>query len=332
MLSVRHLSITFRMYDVGLRQKELTVISDLSLDVAAGEVAAVVGSNGSGKSLLAHAVLGILPRNATAQGELSFKGAPLTPARQAALRGREMALIPQSVSFLDPLMRAGAQARRAAQLAGHGVAAADAQRQAFSRYGLTSAVERLYPFQVSGGMARRVLTALATVGCADLIIADEPTPGLHPEAVVETLGHLRELADKGRAVMLITHDLEAALDIADTIAVFYAGNTIEVANRVDFLTGGAAGLRHPYTRALWCALPQNAFRAVPGAQPPADSLPPGCLYAPRCQWATDECRIARPDLRPLSGGLVRCVHAEVLIGRPACSGSVAQLSSEVSPC
>lgn len=319
MLSVRHLSISFTMYDVGLRQKDLMVISDLSLSIEAGEIAAVVGASGSGKSLLAHAVLGILPRNASARGELMFKNAPLTPARQAALRGREIALIPQSVSFLDPLMRVGTQARRAAQLAGHGSSAAEAQRRAFSRYGLATAVERLYPFQVSGGMARRVLTALATVGRADLIIADEPTPGLHPEAVVETLGHLRELADQGRAVMLITHDLEAALEVADKIAVFYAGNTVEVANRADFTSRDAAGLRHPYTRALWCALPQNEFVAIPGAQPPADALPAGCLYAPRCQWATAECRAARPDLRPLLNGYVRCIHAEVLVGRPACT-------------
>ncbi len=308
MLSVRHLSISFTMYDVGLHQRDLMVISDLSLDVEAGEVAAVVGSSGSGKSLLAHAVLGILPPNACASGELVFKGLPLTPARQAALRGREMALIPQSVSFLDPLMRVGMQARRAAQLAGRAIEAHQGQRQAFARYGLGAHVERLYPFQVSGGMARRVLTAMATVGRADLIVADEPTPGLHPAAVTETLGHLRQLADQGKAVMLITHDLEAALTVADKVAVFYAGNTVEVANRADFAEGTDA-LRHPYTRSLWKALPQNGFVAVPGAQPTPGDLPPGCMFAARCCLATDTCRAERPELRPWRDGLVRCIHA-----------------------
>ncbi len=309
MLSVRNLSVTFTMYDVGLTQKRLTVITELDLAVQAGEMVAVVGSSGSGKSLLAHAVLGILPPNAQTTGQLNFKGDPLTPARQAALRGREMALIPQSVGFLDPLMRVGTQARRAAQLNGLSLAAAEeAQQRTFSRYGLAVAVERLFPFQVSGGMARRVLTATAAAGRADLLIADEPTPGLHPDAVAETLNHLRELADEGRGVILITHDIEAALRVADKVAVFYAGTTVEVAQTADF-ADGAAALRHPYTQALWRSLPQHDFVPIPGSQPMPDALPEGCLFAPRCPLATTACTETRPHLRQVRGGLVRCIHA-----------------------
>ncbi len=309
MLTVRGLSIRFTLYDVGLFQKELHVISDLALDVRAGEVVAVVGSSGSGKSLLAHAVLGILPRNAGVSGEMTFKGEPLTPERQARLRGREIALIPQSVAYLDPLQRVGAQVRRAAELSGLSrQAASQAQAAAFRRYGLAAPVARLFPFQVSGGMARRVLMATATIGHASLLIADEPTPGLHPEAVTETLKHLRELADEGKGVVLITHDLDAALQIADRIAVFYAGTTVEMVRAADF-AAGPQSLRHPYTRALWRALPQHQFAPLPGAQPSPDDLPAGCLFSPRCELATSICREQRPALRSTADGWVRCYHA-----------------------
>jgi len=309
MLAVRGLSISFTLYDVGLIQKDLHVITDLDLDVQAGEVVAVIGSSGSGKSLLAHAVLGILPKNAYVSGEMYFKGEPLTLRRQTKLRGREMALIPQSVAYLDPLQCVGAQVRRAAHLSGLSRKAVNqAQAETFQRYGLALEVEKLFPFQVSGGMARRVLMATAAIGRASLLIADEPTPGLHPEAVTETLRHLREAADEGKAVVLITHDIEAALQIADRVAVFYAGTTLEMARAADFAAGPQA-LRHPYTRALWRALPQNDFTPLSGVQPSPDDLPPGCLFADRCDQVTSICRERRPPLHPTREGWVRCYHA-----------------------
>ena len=272
MLSVQNLTITFSMYDAGLRQKQITVITDLDLDVNAGEVVAVLGSSGSGKSLLAHAVLGILPANATVGGHMQFKGEALTPARQAHLRGQQIALIPQSVAFLDPLMPVGKQVARAGKLSG--VANAnDATRKTFARYSLNESTHQLFPFQLSGGMARRVLVSTAAIGNAELVIADEPTPGLHPDVAAETLRHLRELADAGKGVMLITHDIEAALKVADRVAVFYAGTTVEIARASDF-SGMGGALRHPYTQALWRALPQNEFVPLPGAQPTPDALPP----------------------------------------------------------
>jgi len=186
--------------------------------------------------------------------------------------------------------------------------AVQAQAAAFRRYGLAAEAERLFPFQISGGMARRVLMATATIGKADLLIADEPTPGLHPEAVKETLRHLREAADEGKGVVLITHDIEAALQVADRIAVFYAGTTLEMARAGDFLAGPQS-LRHPYTRALWHALPQNDFALLAGTQPPPDSLPSGCLFSDRCAEVTAVCRERRPALRPTADGWVRCCHA-----------------------
>lgn len=303
-LEVRDLTVSFVQYASGLRQRILRVISSLDVVIKPGEIVAVVGSSGSGKSLLAHAILGILPGNASITGSMRYAGEDLTPGRQAKLRGREIALIPQSVTSLDPLMRVGAQVRTAINNGN----AVSAQRKVFSRYHLGDQVERLYPFQLSGGMARRVLVAGAVVSEARLVIADEPTPGLHPEVVGETLGHFRELADEGRGVMLITHDIQTALRIANKIAVFYAGTTVEVAPVEDF-AGAGDQLRHPYSRALWRALPQNGFEPIPGFQPLPSALPPGCLFEPRCPMATAECSIAQPGSRVLRGGIVRCIHA-----------------------
>lgn len=310
MLIVQNLSVTFTVYDVGLRQKQLTVITELNVAVQAGEVVAVVGASGSGKSLLAHAVLGILPHNAELGGAIFFNGEHLTQARKEALRGRSIALIPQTVASLDPLMRVGPQVRRAAEVSG--AARGETGRlvdQVLTRYDLQTFVQRFFPFQLSGGMARRVLIATVVVGQAELVIADEPTPGLHPDVVTETLRHLRELADDGKGVLLITHDIEAALRIADKVAVFYAGTTVEIAQASDF-AAGSAGLRHPYTQALWRALPQNEFIPLSGSQPPPDALPQGCLFADRCPWVTSACRVERPRLRAVRDGLVRCIHAE----------------------
>lgn len=308
MLSISNLSVTFTQYEQGLRRRQLTVITDLDLEVQAGEVVAVVGASGSGKSLLAHAILGILPENATVSGTLLFQGRPLTPERCQHLRGNTIALIPQSVGYLDPLMRVGQQVQRVAQL--NGLSKAAAQRavdRTFQRYDLPSQTQRRYPFQVSGGMARRVLVSTAVVSQADLVIADEPTPGLHPDVVAETLNHLRELAQEGRGVILITHDIEAALLVADRVAVFYAGTTVEMAASHDFASGN---LRHPYTQALWRSLPQNDFIPVPGNQPSPEALPAGCLFSDRCSWMTEACLAERPALRTVRGGLVRCIHAD----------------------
>jgi peptide/nickel transport system ATP-binding protein len=300
LLEVRNLSVSFRMYDRGLEQKDLKVINDLSVTVRAGEILAVAGSSGSGKSLLAHAVLGLLPNNARVTGEMRYMEEALTPALQEKLRGNKMALVPQSVEYLDPLMRVGKQVT--------GIKGSrEKQRSAFEKYGLSSLVEKLFPFQLSGGMARRVLVSTAVIGDAGLIIADEPTPGLSKELAQTAMGHFRALADEGRGVLLITHDIDLALNYADRIAVFYAGTTVETASVEDFRRGVDA-LRHPYTKALWQAIPQNGFMATKGTQPYAGSLPDGCLFGPRCPMRTDACG-GKPVMRELRGGEVCCFHA-----------------------
>lgn len=303
LLEIHDLSVSFRMYDSALEQKELQVISDLHLTVRPGEIVAVAGSSGSGKSLLASAILGILPGNATVRGHVHYKGTELTPERQAQLRGTEIALVPQSVAYLDPLMKVGRQAD------GHKKPyPTDKRRSLFRRFGLPEKTEKLYPFQLSGGMARRVLVSTALITDARLIIADEPTPGMSLDQALAALQMFRELANEGRAVILITHDIDLAFEFADRVAVFYAGTTVETAPVKDFRTGPEA-LRHPYSKALWRALPQNGFAPIDGFQPYAGNLPAGCLFAARCPNATDECRRRTPPIQEIRGGEVRCFHA-----------------------
>lgn len=303
LLEIHDLSVSFRMYDGALEQKDLQVISDLHLTVRPGEIVAVAGSSGSGKSLLASAILGIIPANATVKGHLHYKGKELTPQMQQSLRGSEIALVPQSVAYLDPLMKVGRQAD------GHQKPYPTEKRKSlFQRFGLPDKTEQLYPFQLSGGMARRVLVSTALITDAQLIIADEPTPGMSLDQALEALQMFRQLADEGKAVILITHDIDLAFAFADRVAVFYAGTTVETAPVEDFRSGPDQ-LRHPYSKALWRALPQNGFTPIDGFQPYAGSLPKGCLFAPRCPYATQQCFEQIPPVQELRGGEVRCFHA-----------------------
>ena len=301
-LSVEHLMISFSQYERGWSKIQLPVIRDLSINIKGHEIVAVVGSSGSGKSLLAHAVMGLLPANASWKGRIAFKGEELTGKRVGELRGRQMVLVPQSVSYLDPLMKVGDQVRR-----GHkdGISRARS-REVLGRYGLGEDTEELYPFQLSGGMTRRVLISTAVMEKPELVIADEPTPGLHISAAKRVLSHFREIADGGAGVLLITHDLELALQVADRIVVFYAGTNVEEAAVSDFQK--EERLRHPYTRALYRAMPSHGFEVQPGAQPYVKDLPVGCPYGPRCPMADQGC-MEEIEYRAYEGGMVKCRKA-----------------------
>ncbi len=304
LLKIKDISLSFSQYVSGLRQTELKVISNLSMEAYSGEILAVVGSSGSGKSLLAHAILGILPSNAKLLGKMEYKGQELTQEKKEELRGKEIALIPQSVNYLDPLMRISDQVigsvdERNAELM------KQTQRDIFRKYDLKPDVDRMFPHELSGGMARRVLVSTALINSSKLIIADEPTPGLDEKNLNETLSYFRDMANKGCAVILITHDIEAALKISDKIAIFYAGTILEEANIEDFKNDGE-NLRHPYTRALWNALPQNKFQAIKGHQPMQDEIIDGCFFYERCSRSNELCSKGTPQLKMIKEGLVRC--------------------------
>lgn len=299
-LKVEDLIVKFSMYKQGFRKSNLEVIHSLSIDVNAGEIVAVVGSSGSGKSLLANAVLNLLPKNAKVQGAITYKGEELNPKSCKKYLGHEIAFIPQSVDYLDPLMRVEKQVM--------GVRGTrKRQQEIFERYRLSKEAGKMYPFQMSGGMARRVLISAAVMENPKLIIADEPTPGLNVEMAMETLQHFREMANQGTAVLMITHDIDLAFHVADRIAVFYAGTIVEIAPTKDFIKGKEA-LRHPYSRAFIDALPQNEFKPLPGTQPYAGNLPTGCLFADRCALCDEACK-GEIAMRTVRDGRVRCIHA-----------------------
>ena len=299
-LQVDNLSVFFSMYNKGLSKRDLEVIHELSIDVKKGEIVVVVGSSGSGKSLLAHAIMGILPENSKTKGSIKYYNDELNEKYLRKVRGKDIAFIPQSVDFLDPLMKVGKQV---VGINGN----KERQKEVFKKYNLDDKVAEMYPFQLSGGMARRVLIATAVMNEAKLIIADEPTPGLNLELAMETLNNFREIADSGCGVLLITHDVDLALNVADRVAVFYSGTIVEIAQVEDFIKGKDA-LRHPYSKAFIDALPQNKFKELPGYQPYAGNLPKGCLFRDRCSLKTDECCM-EIKMRKIRDGEVRCINA-----------------------
>lgn len=265
LLQVENLSVSFQMYEEGegirgfftAPKRVVEVIHDLSISVHAGEIVAIVGASGSGKTLLADAIFGMFEPNSLVQGSLWFDGKRQTAESLRALRGERIALVPQSVAALDPLMKVGRQVQGFARREMSHAQLRHRQEELFARYGLAEEVAGLYPHELSGGMARRVLLCCALMGNPALIVADEPTPGLDTALAVQALSDLRSFADAGGGVMLITHDLDLALQVADRIAVFQDGTVVEETSVASF--ADPACLRHPFTQALWHAMPEHDF-------------------------------------------------------------------------
>ena len=304
LLEVNNLSISFTQYVQGLNRHDLNVISDLTIDVDEGEIVAVLGSSGSGKSLLAHSILGILPYNAHVTGEIRYDGEVLNQELKEKLRGKEICLIPQSVNFLDPLMKVSEQAIGECKDEKEHAEKKTKQREIFSKYGLDESVDDLYPFELSGGMARKVLLSTALIGDPKLLIADEPTPGLDKKSVEETITDIKNLKEKGKGVLLITHEIDVALKTADRIAIFYSGYVIEI-NKVENFRN-ADNLLHPYTKALINSLPRNGFHLTEGVQP-LDEVS-GCPYWENCPIRIDKCEKTKPELVEHNGVMIRCFN------------------------
>lgn len=263
LLRVEDLAISFEQYDRGLRRRSVVAVHGMSLSVHPGEVVAMVGASGAGKSLLGHAVLGMLPPNARESGRVLWRGTPVGAEERRRLAGTGTALLPQSLTHLDPTATVGAQLRRAARLAGADRRAARVRaRAALREQGLAEDVLGRHPHELSGGMGRRVLTAVALMGDPALVIADEPTPGLAPGSVRAVLERLAGIARAGSGVLLITHELGPALEVADRVVVVRDGRTVETTDARAF-SGEGDALAHPYSRALWRALPENAFEVSP---------------------------------------------------------------------
>ncbi|MET9803039.1 ABC transporter ATP-binding protein [Streptomyces sp. NPDC006368] len=292
-------------------------VRGLSFDVSEGDVLALVGESGAGKSLTARALLGMGPRGATVGGGIRLRTAggatELVGARPDTLRalwGRRMALVPQdALSALSPVHPVGDQlaaAVRSVQRLSRKDARAKAAL-ALERVGIPAARTGAYPHELSGGMRQRAVIAMATVNDPELVVADEPTTALDPDLrhqVLHALGEHREAT--GAALVLVTHDLEAVREHADRVLVMYAGGHVE--------SGPVARVfdrpRAPYTAGLLASLtPTERGRRLPaisGAPPPLGALPAGCAFAPRCPLTEGRCRTERPAPRSVDGREVSC--------------------------
>ncbi|MGW2040451.1 ABC transporter ATP-binding protein [Streptomyces virginiae] len=287
-------------------------VTGATFALAPGESLALVGESGCGKSVLASALLGLLPGNAETAGSARLAdGLDLLAADERTLartvRGRRVGLVPQSpAAHLTPVRTIRSQLQETVrELTGTSPPALRAAaEEAAARAAFPASHLDRHPHELSGGLAQRAATALALVGDAPLLLADEPTTGLDRDLVLRTVDELSShtRAD-GRALLMITHDLAAAERIADTVAVMYAGRIVEITPAASFF--GSPGPRHPYARGLLDALPERAFTPVPGSPPELGALPPGCAFAARCTAADRLCRTRRPAL---TEG-VACHHA-----------------------
>lgn len=262
LLEVKNLSVSFNQYKRGTERRNIEVIHDISLDVKSGEILAVIGASGSGKSLLAHAIMGILPVNANLAGSIKYKGRLLDENLKSELRGKEMALIPQSVSYLDPMMSVKNQILSPLEKCRRREKRNFVSKM-LEKFQLNNNVANQYPFELSGGMTRRVLISTAITSGAKLIIADEPTPGMHESVVEETLKSFKSMAENGCGILMITHDIDLAFTIADRVAVFCDGRVVSVEETENFVSHPER-LKSAYSRALWHALPQNGFYVEEG--------------------------------------------------------------------
>ncbi|UOQ48491.1 ATP-binding cassette domain-containing protein [Gracilibacillus caseinilyticus] len=242
--------LTIKELDIFHQQSRHYLLQDINLSLTSGEILALVGESGSGKSLLAQAILQMLPYNLEQKGDVFYRGQRFLSNH----RGKNIILIPQSIDALDPLMKIGKQIEGLMQKGDH-------HQQMLAlliRLGLDTEIADRYPFQLSGGQARRVLVAIAIGSSADVVIADEPTPGLDQKAKQDMITLLKEVQQAGKSILLITHDFDAALQLAEQIAVLKDGRILEIVNRAKF-TGEGERLQHPFTKKMWQSLPQNLF-------------------------------------------------------------------------
>jgi peptide/nickel transport system ATP-binding protein len=316
MLEVEDLSVRFRTED-GL----VHAVDGVSFEVDAGEVLAVVGESGCGKTVTALSLVGLLPPSAQVSGRVRLHGEDLvlaSPARLRELRGKQVGFVFQEpMTSLNPVLTVGRQVGEV--LRRHeGLSREAARRRAaelLDLVGVPEARRRLgeYPHQLSGGLRQRVMIAMAVACDPRVLIADEPTTALDVTIQAGILDLLRDLRRRlGTAIVLITHDLGVVADTADRVLVMYAGRKVEEASADDLF----AAPQHPYTVGLLGAVPTPASYAtrgrlqeIPGMVPSLSERLGFCAFAPRCPRADDRSRSERPPLREVRAGhLVACFH------------------------
>jgi len=326
LLEVENLRVEF-----GSEAAPLTAVDGVDLALDAGEVVGCVGESGSGKSVTALAMMGLIefPGRVSAK-RLEFAGRDLLALGQAERRllvGKDIAMIFQDpLASLNPCFTVAFQLMEALRVHGTDEERASARKRRERALELLRQVEipdpeaRLaaFPHQLSGGMAQRVMIAMAIACKPQLLIADEPTTALDVTVQAQVLELLLRLqSEQGMALLLITHDLAVVAETARRVIVMYAGQVVE--------TGPVPGIfeapQHPYTQALLAALPERnrdraRLEAIPGVVPGQYDRPYGCLLHPRCAYALERCRAERPLLSGPQGRQVRCHFALDAAGRP----------------
>lgn len=318
-LQVRNLTATF-LTGAG----PVTPVDDVSFSVMPGEVMGLVGESGSGKSVTLRSIVGLLPRNAGAHGEVTWQGRnllALTPRELRAVRGGQISMIFQEpMTALNPVLPVSLQIDE--NLRAHTDLNA-AQRRARARelmdlVGIPDAARRLgeYPHQFSGGMRQRVMIAIALASNPRLLLADEPTTALDVTIQDQILKLILDLRDAlAMSVVLVTHDLGVVASTCDRMAVMYAGRIVETGPVPEVF----ASPQHAYTRGLLGSVPRAGRERTPlvsieGTPPGLSSLPAGCAFHPRCAFASDRCRLAVPAMEAAgTGRAVACFHRDRVV-------------------
>ena len=326
LLEVEDLSVQFRV-----RDQDVRAVNGLSYTLAEGETLAILGESGSGKSVAAQAVMGILdtPPARVTGGSVRLRGQELLDLperRRRSFRGDHIGMIFQdALSALNPVFTVGDQISEMFQVH-RGMKRKEAKAKTaelMERVRIPSAAERLgdYPHQFSGGMRQRIMIAMALALEPDVLIADEPTTALDVTVQAQIMRLLADLQDEYRmGLILITHDLGVVAGVADRIVVMYAGSVAEEASARELYAHPA----HPYTAGLLASVPRldrKGEQLVPikGSPPNPASLPPGCPFAPRCPRAEAICTDERPVLTPVGepGHRAACHFAEEVYGAGA---------------
>nr|WP_221471971.1 ABC transporter ATP-binding protein [Amycolatopsis umgeniensis] len=315
MLEVEDLHVEFRTSD-GVA----TVLNGVDYSVHAGETLAVLGESGSGKSVTAQTVMGILdsPPAVVTGGAVRYRGEDLltaTEERRREVRGGEIAMIFQdALSALNPVFTVGFQIEEQLRVR-LGMSKKDARKRAIELLDIVripAAARRIreYPHQFSGGMRQRAMIAMSLALDPDLLIADEPTTALDVTVQAQIMDLLAEIqAERRMGLILITHDLAVVAEVADRIAVMYAGRIVEQADVAELFRSPG----HPYTEALMASLPRldlkgQTLETIKGLPPSLLNVPSGCPFHPRCPRAESRCESERPALRALGFGRVSACH------------------------
>lgn len=317
------LSVENAVVDLPTPRGNLRAVDHVDLTVGAGRTLGIVGESGCGKTMLSRAVLQLLPKKAKLSGRVMFGGQDLTKLsaeKLRKLRGRSLAVVFQDpMTSLNPVLTIGTQLIETIQEHLEFDLARARQRsiELLAAVGIPAPEQRLtqYPHQLSGGMRQRVMIAIALACDPDLLIADEPTTALDVTVQAEIIELMRNLcAERGTAILMISHDLGLVANVCRRVGVMYAGRIVEERRSDDIFRAGA----HPYTQGLVDSLPRLGSRAalgrarlreIAGVVPAIADFPAGCRFNPRCALATEICRTTVPETTWLdAGGLVRCHH------------------------